>query len=421
MTYYEATVERPSFADRLPRRARVAVVGGGYAGLATALGLAERGVDGIVLLEAERIGAGASGRNGGFVFAGYSLGEAELLRRVGVERARALYARTTAAVELIRARLRRYAIAADQVEAGVLWVNWFRDPERLRRRQRLLAEVFGAHWPELDRAALAAHVRSARYHGALLEPNGFHLHPLKYALGLAQAAQALGVVLRERQRVLRLRRVESGWRLVLDAGVLDAEQVVLACGGYLGRLEPRLARAMLPIATYVMVTEALGERLAEVVPGRAAIYDNRFAFDYYRALPDTRLLWGGRISIRGRSPAQVARLLARDLARVHPALAGVAVEHAWSGWMSYARHEMPQLGRLEPGLWYAQSFGGHGLAPTTVAGEVLAAAIAQGDEGWCDFAPFGLAWSGGVFGPFAAQARYWQLQARDWLEERCGR
>lgn len=421
MTYYEATVERPSFAGAMPPRARVAVVGGGYAGLATALGLAERGVDGIVLLEAERVGAGASGRNGGFVFAGYSLGEAELLRRLGAERARALYARTRAAVALIGTRLRRYAIAAEQVEAGVLWVNWFRDPERLRRRQRLLAEVYGVHWPELDRAALAAYVRSARYHGALLEREGFHLHPLKYAVGLARAAEGLGVTLRERQRVLRLQRVATGWRLMLDRGVLDAEQVVLACGGYLGRLEPRLARAKLPIATYVMVTEPLGERLAEVLPGRAAIYDNRFAFDYYRALPDRRLLWGGRIAIRDRAPAQVARLLVRDLARVHPTLAGVAIDYAWSGWMSYARHEMPQLGRLEPGLWYAQSFGGHGLAPTTVAGEALAAAIAEGEEGWRDFAPFGLDWTGGALGSLAAQARYWQLQARDWWDERCGR
>jgi gamma-glutamylputrescine oxidase len=167
-----------------------------------------------------------------------------------------------------------------------------------------------------------------------------------------------------------------------------------------------------------MATEPLGERLADALRTQAAVYDTRFAFDYYRPLPDTRLLWGGRISVLDRSPDAVRRLLLGDLLRVFPQLRGIRVESAWSGLMSYARHEMPQVGVLEPGLWYAQAFGGHGVAPTTFAGEVLAAAIAEGDERWKQFGPYGLV---SAFKPLAylgAQLSYWGYACADWVRER---
>jgi glycine/D-amino acid oxidase-like deaminating enzyme len=129
-------------------------------------------------------------------------------------------------------------------------------------------------------------------------------------------------------------------------------------GGYLGRLSPRLAAAMLPIATYVMVTEPLGARLGGALRTGAAVYDTRFAFDYYRPLADTRLLWGGRIAVRERAAGTVARLLHADMLKVYPQLAGVKVDYAWSGMMSYGRHKMPQLGRLPDGMWYGRGFGG---------------------------------------------------------------
>ena len=146
---------------------------------------------------------------------------------------------------------------------------------------------------------------------------------------------------------------------------------------------------------------------------RAAIYDTRFAFDYYRPLPDSRLLWGGRISVRDRSPQAVQRLLQRDLVKVFPQLRDVRIESAWSGLMSYARHEMPQIGRIDEGLWLAQAFGGHGVAPTTFAGEVLASAIAEGDNRWREFADYGLVSALKPAGFIGAQLTYWWLQARD--------
>lgn len=419
-SYYLATAapHRPYAALEGERDALVAVVGGGFAGLNTALSLAEKGVDGIVLLEAEDIGFGASGRNGGFVFAGYSLDGQALIDRIGVARARALFSRTVDAVDAIRRRIREYDIACDAVDQGVILANWFRDPEILRRQQRLLAEQFGVHRDWLAHEEMAERLRTGRYSAGLFERNALHLHPLDYALGLAAAAAGQGVAIHEHSRVRSLRRQADGsWVLRTAKGQLRARQVVLACGGYLAGLERRVDRAVLPIATYVMVTEPLGDRLADAVATRAAVYDTRFAFDYYRALSDTRLLWGGRISVRRRSARSVTRLLRRDMLRVYPQLADARIEYAWSGLMSYARHEMPQIGGDGNGLWWAQAFGGHGLAPTTVAGHLLAGALAGDDDTWRDFADFGLVDSLRPFGYLGAQARYSWLQLKDRFKE----
>ena len=419
-SYYRATAT--PYAPYAPlsgrHQARVVIIGGGYAGLNTALGLAERDVRDVILLEREQIGFGASGRNGGFVFAGYSLGEQALLEQLGADRAAALFALTGAAVQRIRQRIADYAIACDAVDEGVIWANWFRDPAVLRRRQQLLAERYGVHWQWLEADALAELVRSTRYHGGLYERDALHLHPLNYALGLAAAAAAQGVHIHEHSPAIRLAREGTRWRVRTTQAEVLAEQVVLACGGYLAGLHAPIDRAVLPIATYVMTTAPLHERLADCLRTRAAIYDTRFAFDYYRPLPDTRLLWGGRISVRDRSPRAVARLLAADALRVFPQLRGIKVDYAWSGLMSYARHQMPQIGGDGQGLWWAQAFGGHGLAPTCAAGELLAAALAEGDDRWKQFAGYGLESTHRPLGYLAAQASYWWQQGRDGLKTR---
>jgi gamma-glutamylputrescine oxidase len=396
----------------------VVIVGGGFAGLNTALGLAARGVRDIVLLEADSIGFGASGRNGGFVFAGYSLGEKALLEQAGAERARALYMRTVEAVNLIRERIAAFSIDCDAVDAGVVWANWFRDADVLRSRQRLLAEHYAADWEWIPAEAMHEFVHSARYHDGLYERNALHIDPLAYARGLAQAAQRAGVSIHEGSKVRMLERRGPRWILRVGDAEIETPTVVLACGGYLAGLDRRIDRAVLPIATYVMVTEPLGARLGECLRTRAAIYDTRFAFDYYRPLADTRLLWGGRISIRDRSPRAVQRLLLSDLIRVFPSLKGIRVERAWSGLMSYARHEMPQVGTHGNGLWYAQAFGGHGLAPTCAAGEALADAIAAGESTLEAYAGFGLDPVHRPLGYLAAQGTYWKYELRDWFKSR---
>ncbi|GAA5073103.1 FAD-binding oxidoreductase [Lysobacter panacisoli] len=419
--YYTATVPDTGMGSgplRGSHEARVCVVGGGFAGLNTALGLVERGMRDVVLLESERVGFGASGRNGGFVFGGFSRGEDSLLRELGPQRARRLYAGTTDAVELIRARTDRYAIDCDRTDAGILWANWFRDPTPLRERQQLLAEHYDTHWQWMPQAELRGLVRSDRYHDGLFEPQAFHFHPLKYARGIAAAAMAQGVSIHERSPAVALERDGADWCVRTPDGEVQCEQVVLACGGYLAGLRSEVDAGVLPIATYVMVTEPLGERLDDILGTRAAVYDTRFAFDYYRPLPDTRLLWGGRISVLDRSPAQVERLLCADLMKVFPQLDGVRIDHAWSGLMSYARHQMPQIGRIGDGLWLAQAFGGHGVAPTTFAGECIASAIAEGDTRWREFADYGLVSAMKPAGFVGAQLSYWWAQFKDEWKDR---
>jgi gamma-glutamylputrescine oxidase len=408
----------PRPAPQGKREAAVVVVGGGFAGLNTALGLAARGVRDVVLLEAQTVGFGASGRNGGFVFAGYSLGERALLAKLGDAHARDLYGRTVAAVNLIRQRITTLGIDCDMVDAGVVWANWFRDARLLRARQQLLAEHYGTEWQWVPADAMHAFVQSPRYHDGLYERNALHIDPLAYARGLAHAAEAAGVTIHEGSRVRMLERRGPRWVLRVGEAEIEAPNVVLACGGYLAGLDRRIDKAVLPIATYVMVTEPLGDRLGECLRTQAAIYDTRFAFDYYRPLKDTRLLWGGRISIRDRHPRAVQKLLLRDLAKVFPSLKGVNVEHAWSGLMSYARHEMPQVGTHGNGLWYAQAFGGHGLAPTCAAGETLADAIASGEKAVPAYAAFGLEPVHRPFGYLAAQGTYWKLELADWFKSR---
>lgn len=417
--YYAASTPASPAAAALRGvvEAHTCIVGAGFAGLNTALGLAERaqGV-GTVVLEAQRVGHGASGRNGGFVFAGFSLGEQELLDHVGPDNAHALYSRTTQAVRLIRERIERYAIDCQPVDAGVIWANWFDDPSLLLRRQALLRDKFDADWQWLSRAELRERIVSDRYSDALFEPGAFHFHPLRYAQGLLRTAQGQGVVMHEKSPALRLERRAGGWAVHTANGVVNTKRVVLSCGGYLAGLSARVDAAVLPIATYVMVTEPLGSRLGEILRTQAAVYDTRFAFDYYRPLPDTRLLWGGRISVRDRAPARVESLLRRDLLKVFPQLTGIGIDYAWSGLMSYAPHQMPHLLQPEPGLWVAQAFGGHGVAPTTAIGELLAAALAEDDTEWTRLARYGLASAFKPAGFAAAQASYWWAQGRDGLK-----
>jgi glycine/D-amino acid oxidase-like deaminating enzyme len=416
--YYRATCspDRYHTLDGA-RECAVCIIGAGFAGLATAMSLVERGVRDIVILEAQAVGHGASGRNGGFVFGGFSLGERSLLAAAGPEQGRRLYRLTLDAVDTIRRRIALHGIDCDAREEGVILANWFDDDRILDAQQRFMADQLGVQWRRLSRDELAGLLHTGRYFGGLFEPHGFHFHPLKYACGLARTLGAAGVAIHEGSAATSVARSGGGWRVTTAGGEVRAREVVMCCGGYIDRLHPRLRAAILPIATYVMVTEPLGERLRDAMRTGAAVYDTRFAFDYYRPLRDTRLLWGGRISVRDRKPAAVAHLLYRDMLRVYPQLAGARVEHAWSGLMSYARHKMPQIGRLPDGLWYGMGFGGHGVAPTTVAGELLAAGIAGDLEGVDGFARWGLARTGGPAGLLAAQLAYWYYGMRDWLRQ----
>ena len=422
-SYYAQTrtddVERPALEKFI--EAEVCIVGGGLAGLNTALSLAERGVQGVVLLEAERVGFGASGRNGGFVGPGYSQGVEKLIKWVGVARARVLYDLTRDAVDLVRRRIASYDIACGPNPNGVLVASWTRSSEGLKAYRDLMAETFNKTLEFIERERLKAEFAgSPCYFDGLLNRDSFQFHPLNYCQGVARAAEAKDVRIFEGSPVHSLDPDRADKLVVTPRGRVSANHVVLAAGGYGLDLYAPISGAVLPVATYVMATEPVpADRLATAIKANVAIGDTRDAGDYYRALPNGRILWGGRMTARRGEPARLGEAMLGDLKRVYPQLSDIArTESAWMGLMSYARHRMPQIGQRKPGLWYAQAFGGSGMGTTTVAGEVLAQAIAGEGDSIRLFESFGLDWAGGPFGSLAAQATYWFYQAKDWRTAR---
>ncbi|MGY6587489.1 MAG: NAD(P)/FAD-dependent oxidoreductase [Wenzhouxiangella sp.] len=405
-------------SSRPEGRYPLAVIGAGLAGVSAAFHAQRLGLGPVALFEAGQVGAGASGRNGGFVFAGYSLGPEALIARVGQSAARRLHGWTRAAVQQIRNQAEVLSIDCQLNPAGVVLADWFDDPSSLETLRQRWLDALDFELLPVPRDQMWARVRSPRYGGGLFEPGSFHFNPLAYVQGLAGVFRQEGGEVFEHCPVQQLEKENNGWRLETARGSVVCDRVVLATGGYDQRLFPRVQRALQPIATYIAVTEPLNERLTDVLPGGVAVYDNRFAFDYYRPLPERRLLWGGRISVANRSPAAIRRLLRADLARVFPDLSEVEFDHAWGGWMSYARHQMPLLGQTERGLFHALAFGGHGMAPTTLAGQVIAEALAGDSTRLNAFQPWQPRWAGGLVGRLVVQLRYWSLQARDWYKAR---
>lgn len=398
----------------------VAVVGGGLAGLSTALELARRG-RAVTLLEAQRVGWGASGRNGGSVSPAYSAGADQIRRHVSESHYQSLYRLSMEGVEIIRDNIAALGITEAHKVDGRLRVLRHEGTEELQRWCDEQRSVFGREVSVLSRAQVRERLVSDVYFQGIDDPGSFHFHPLNYARALARECVRLGVRIHEGSAVNAAALAGPVKRLATAQGTLEAAQVVLATGGYTEGVVPRLRRAMLPIATYIMLTEPLGERVREAIRTDAAIGDTRRAGNYYRVLPGGRIGWGSRITTRISDPPDLAESLRRELLSVYPQLQGLRVDAAWSGRMAYARHLMPQIGRLGEGVWYCTAFGGHGMNTTSIGGRVVAEGITGESERYRLFEPFGLAWNGGPFGTAAVQLTYWSYQARDWLRERQAR
>ncbi|CAM4162607.1 NAD(P)/FAD-dependent oxidoreductase [Bordetella tumulicola] len=394
----------------------VCVVGGGLAGLSTALELARRGRD-VTLLEGRRIAWGASGRNGGSVSPAFAAGADTIRRHVDEDHYRQLYRLSMEGVEIIRANIRDLAIEdAHQVD-GRLRVVRYEATDALRQWCDGQQRDFGRDVRFLTRGEVRERLLSDAYHQGIEDPSSFHFHPLNYARALARECMRLGVRIHEDTAVTHVDLDDAVKRLRTGQGQVDARSVVLATGGYTDSIVPTLRRAMQPIVTYIMLTEPLGDRVLDAIRSNAAIGDDRRAGNYYRVLDGGRIGWGSRITTRVDDPPDLAESLRRELLSVYPQLAGVKVETAWSGRMAYARHLMPQIGQLAPDVWYCTAFGGHGMNTTSIGGRVVAEGITGETQRYKLFAPFGLAWAGGGFGRTAVQLTYWSYQARDWWRE----
>jgi glycine/D-amino acid oxidase-like deaminating enzyme len=416
-TWYSATAELPPRRPVLQgeHRAEIVVIGGGLAGLTTALELA-REREKVVLLEAERVGWGASGRNGGFVSAGFAQGMGEVANVVGEARARELHALSREGAAYVR---KEVAALCPEALMGEGWLLVHRTPNVAGARAYIeaLAKLTDAPRALWTKEQTRGILKTTRYFEAILDPEAFHIHPLRYCLALAAAIEAKGGVIHEASRVRAIRSDGRTRRVETTDGVIVADHVVLATSAYDPHLVRPIGRAVLPVATYVTVTEPLGERLSGLVGTRSAISDDRRAGDYYRIVDGDRLLWGGRITTRRSEPARLGEKMRDDMVSVYPGLGRPRIEFAWPGQMAYARHKMPIISRLDRGLWVLTAFGGHGLNTTAMAGRLVARAISRRDDRYRLFQAFGPRWAGGWLGQAGVQLSYWGMQLRDRIEE----
>ncbi len=419
-TWYSRSVadtsERPALSGS--EECDSVVVGGGLAGLTTALEL-QRGGESVIVLEAERVGFGASGRNGGIVSPAFACSDERIEARVGRDRARDLHRLSIEGVERVRANIAEFGITAAGPVPGILHLRRYDRKDDLIAHAETFARDYGYQLDYLDRAAIRERLVTDRYHHGIGDPNAFHIHPLNYVRGLTAGLERLGGRIFEASPAVG-HTLDPVRKTVRSAqGAVSARNVIFATGGYTGGLMPRLKRAILPIATYMMVSDDAPDLIASAIRTPEAVFDDRRAADYYRVTDDgRRLLWGGRITTRAANPAGVARELRQQMVGAYPQLAGLRTELAWSGLMGYSRHFMPQIGQSAPGVWHATAFGGHGLNTTAIAGKVLAEAILGQSRRIEMFAPFGLDWAGGPAGLAAAQMTYWALQLQDWWRER---
>ncbi len=417
-TWYEATA--PARDPAPPPRGVIAaddcIIGGGLAGITAARELQRRGRI-VVLLEAKQLAWAASGRNGGFVGNGFAAGIDDIIQRVGLRNAQALYRLSAHGTEYVRREIARLD-ASIRMSDGVIVAQRVNDPAGARRRQEMMLRDFGEGLDVLSTEQTRAILATERYFQSLRNPRSFLIHPLRYARALADDARHGGVQIFENAPALAVGRKGSSFVVRTAHADIHAQHVVHCVSALDRRIHRPSGRAVLPVATYVAVTEALTQ---DAIRTRSGIGDMRRAGDYYRLVADDRLLWGGRITTRVSKPLLLARMMKRDMLAVFPQLGNPRIDYAWSGLMAYALHKMPLIGRARDGQWFATAFGGHGLNTTAMAGILLARAIADGDDEYRRFAAFSAQWAGGPFGRIGVQASYWHMQLRDRLDERADR
>ncbi len=369
--------------------ADVCVVGGGFTGLNTALELAERGMS-VILLEAHKIGWGASGRNGGQLIRGVGHGLEQFEGIIGKDGVRQMKLMGLQAVEIVRQRVERFNIACDLTWGYCDLANKPRDLEGFAEEADELRSLGYRHETRLLQAnEVRSVVGSDRYVGGFVDMGSGHLHPLNLALGEAGAAAQLGVKLFEHSAVTR---IDYGpqVRVHTAQGSVRANSLVLGCNAYLKDLNPQLSGKVLPAGSYIIATEPLSEAQAHaLLPQNMAVCDQRVALDYYRLSADRRLLFGGACHYSGRDPQDIAAYMRPKMLEVFPHLKDVKIDYQWGGMIGIGANRLPQIGRLpdQPNVYFAQAYSGHGVNATHLAGKLLAEAISgQHSDGFDLFA-----------------------------------
>jgi len=378
-----ARLEADATSMPVPERADVAIIGAGYTGLSAARELARRGGRAVVL-EAETVGWGASSRNGGMVLTGLKIGAPELCAKVGRELTAEMYRASMESIDCVERIVREEKMECSFARCGHLEVA--SKPKHYRRFEEwaeTITREFGREVRLVPRKNLQTEIGSQMFFGGLVDEGSAGLNPAQYVAGLAGAAKRAGATLCERARVERVERsTESGaagFRVTTARGSVFAQDVFVATSGYTGAATPALRRRVVPIGSYIIATEPLGERLgAELVPRGRMIFDSKHFLHYFRLTPDGRMLFGGRAAFFPETAATIresAEILRRDMIAVYPKLAGTRVEYAWGGTLDFTFDMLPHAGEMD-GLRFAMGYAGHGVAMATYLGTKMAAVIA---------------------------------------------
>ncbi len=351
----------------------VAIIGGGITGVSAALHLAERGYN-VALVEAEHIGWGASGRNGGQALPGFGASETKVKSLVGAERAKKLWDMSMEAVDLLHGQIQRFGIPCDPVIGYLHAAVKPRHVRELRESQEELAALGAPVGRVLEGEELQARLASPRYLAALEDNVAGHIHPLNYTLGLAKAAQAAGAKLYTQTKVLQVERGKTV-TVKTSRGTISASFLLVSGGAYLGDLMAPIAGYIMPVGTYIIATEQRAD-VREMIPGNEAVADLNFVLDYFRRSADDRMLFGGRVSYSTLPPPSLAASMLRRAQKVFPQLRNARVEYCWGGNVDISVNRAPHFGKLADNILFCQGFSGHGVALTGLAGKLVAEAIA---------------------------------------------
>ena len=375
-SYYAATVNRVT--DYAPlggaQIADICVIGAGFTGISTALHLAERGYN-VHVVEANRVGWGATGRNGGQIIGGISA-QGKIAKRLGSDGERFMWEMGWAGHDIIRDRVERYEIDCD-LKWGYLDVAIKQRHLRDQRAEWETLEKYDFPYEHrlLSRDETIAAIGTEAYIGALLNMGNGHLHPLNLCIGEARAAVSLGATIYEQSPVLKVEHGDKP-RVVTAGGSVTADTVVIAGNAY-HHVEPGLRGIMFPVNSFILATSPLSDEQVSILnPGDLAVCDPNFVLQYFRLTADKRLLFGARCNYFGDDPGIIKSKLVRKMLGVYPQLAGVNIDYSWGGKVGIPFNRVPQLGKTSSNVFYSQGYSGHGVNVTHLAGQIMAEAVA---------------------------------------------